>query len=440
MRRYRNYFRSAPLLLLLAGCNQGTVHVTESTPERHVVVEERHPAPAIEVVVDVEEDDVSYVVYREYYECSDEEITFIPYYRRYYLLDDCDLFFLFHVARHTHRPIDIVIRSYYYDCGRDYDRLIVTYRVDRSIFFVNLPGSYHPDGHFDRPYRLYREHGMERARFTNVEFRALVSLKIGVEYQGVRPEQVVERIREQPSAPHRAILRSRESLGSGGRNVQGNAVTVKAPRPWTMPEKEKQNLRQDRRQKAVVREKEFEGKHGQRVEEVRQVEGKGREKDPKNPRDVEREKDPKNPRDVEREKDPKNPRDVEREKDPKNPRDVEREKDPKSPKDVEREKDPKSPKDVEREKDPKNPKDAEREKDPKNPKDVEREKDPKSPKDVEREKDPKNPKDVEREKDLERQKQLEREQQLEREKELERQRELERQKDHERKKSPKDPK
>jgi len=117
--------------LASGGCYSGSVTVSESPPRGGVIV-------------DVEEDDVSFVVYREYYDCSDEEISFIPYYRHYYFVDDCDLYFLFSVARHTHQPIDLVVRTYYYDCDRDYNRLIVSYRVDPAYFFVELPARYNP--------------------------------------------------------------------------------------------------------------------------------------------------------------------------------------------------------------------------------------------------------------------------------------------------------
>jgi hypothetical protein len=402
MLRFRTWLLAAPLVPLLAGCHTGTVTVTESHPQaRVVVVADRDPEPDLDVVVDVQEDDVSFVVYREYYGCSEEEIRFIPYYRRYYRVDDCDLFFLFHVARHMHRPIDFVIRSYYYDCDRDYDRLIVTWHVDRTIFFVDLPGSYHPGGEYDRPYRLYREHSVASARFSNTEFRVLVSLKIGVEYQGVRAEQFVERVREHPASPQRAVLRSHESLGSKGRNVEGRSVSVQAPRPWTMPEQEGKKYRQERKREAEGGQKAFQEKHGQRVNEAR----KGQEKQERPPKDVEREKAPKDPKDVEREKAPRDPKGVEREKAPKDPKDVEREKAPRDPKDAERTRPPKDPKDVERE----------------NP--------------------PRDPKEVERQKNIERQQQLERDQKLEHEKELERQKEIERLKEVERQKHPpKDPK
>ncbi|MEK7469015.1 MAG: hypothetical protein AAB074_16700 [Planctomycetota bacterium] len=291
---------------------------------------------------------MSFVVYREYYGCSDEEIRFIPYYRRYYRryyrVDDCDLFFLFHVARHMRRPIDFVIRSYYYDCDRDYDRLIGTWHVDRSVFFVDLPGSYHPGGEYDRPYRIYRERGIASAHFTNSEFRVLVSLKIGVEYQGVRAEQFVERVREHPAAPHRAVLRSRDSLGAKGRNVEGRSVSVQAPRPWKMPEKEGQQYRQQRKQDAVGGQKAFQEKHGQRVDEAR----KGKHKSGQRPKDEEREKSPRGPKDVEGEKTPRDPRDAEREKAPKEPKEVERQEQLEREQKLEREKELKRQQELER--------------------------------------------------------------------------------------------
>ena len=326
---------AVPLIALVAGCYRGTVTVVESSP-------------ATPVIVDVEEDDASLVVYREYYGCSDDEIAYIPHYRRYYHVDDCDLFFLFTVARHTHRPIDVVIRSYYYDCGRDYDRLVVTWRVDRAIFFVALPGSYTPVGPYDRPYRLYRQRGDVVVQFTNVEFRALVSLKIGVEYQGAPPEQFISRVSRNTAAPHKVILSSRETLGQGGRNVKGEKISVRAPRPWTMPEKERQVFHQERQQKAVRSESSFQEKHPERVKEIRKADGRSDQR-PKEPKEATEPREPQDPKEA---KDPKAPRDPKEAKDPKAPEDPKEAKDPKElerQKEVERQKEhskdhPKDPK------------------------------------------------------------------------------------------------
>lgn len=247
MHRVRTCLLALPLLPLFAGCHGGpkTVTGSEPSPARNAVAEDRPVEPDFDVVVDMEGDEVSFVLYREYYECTDEEIRFIPWYRWYYRVDDCDLFCLFTVARHTRQPIDTVIRTYYYECGRDYDRLSVFYRVDPTIFFVELPASYNPGGPFDRPYRLYRSRTVAQARFTNLELRALVSLKIGVEYQGARPEQVVDRVRENPAKPHKAILRSQEMLEERGRNVRGEPIKVRYPRPWMLPEQESQRFRKE---------------------------------------------------------------------------------------------------------------------------------------------------------------------------------------------------
>lgn len=308
MRPFRNFFVVAPLFTLLAGCHNGSATVTVRTPDppERVIVEDLTSPPAFEVVADVESYDVSLVLYREYYECTDEEIRFIPYYRRYYVVDDCDLFFLFTVARGAHQPIDTVIQTYYYDCGRDYDRLVVWYGVDRAIFFVELPGPYRPDGPYARPYRLYRAHDVATARFTNLEFRVLVTLKIAVEYQEAPPELVVRRVRESSEAPQRAILRSSEMLGQGGRNFHGQSITVRHPRPWMLPEQESQRYRQEERRKAARSENAFQEKHGQRVKETH----KGETNPDQVPQAAEPENEREHPKDVERAKE------IERQKEP----------------------------------------------------------------------------------------------------------------------------
>src|SRR5262249_41188383 len=136
-----NWVRLATLALLVtaAGCI-----VYRDPPPRRVVVVERPappppaPAPAAPAVVVTEDDQVHYVVYREYFGCTEGEICILPHSRRYYAVTDEDFYFIWFVARRSNLSFDVCFRSYYYDCGRSYDRLVVTYNVPREHFFVSV--------------------------------------------------------------------------------------------------------------------------------------------------------------------------------------------------------------------------------------------------------------------------------------------------------------
>ncbi len=215
-----------------------TVVVQEPPPT--IVVQE--PAPTV-VYQDVawEDEEVNYVVYREYYGCSAEEVVVIPHYRHYYRVDDADLFFVCFVARHAHVSFDVAFHEYYYTCGRDYHRLVLSYRIDPVVFFVPLPPQTFYPVVYSRPYACYRSHQYTGVAFSNDEYRALVSLKIGVEYQG-QSSEVFFRNAQTHGSPTRVLYVERERCGQGG-HVWSGARPKPVVHPWQLSVSERTTWR-----------------------------------------------------------------------------------------------------------------------------------------------------------------------------------------------------
>jgi hypothetical protein len=212
------------------------VEYQPAPPPPTVVYQEPPPPPPPTVVVqqDVvwEDEEVNEVVYREYYGCSPEEVAIIPHYRRYYQVDDADLFFVCFVARHAHVGFDVAFHEYYYGCGRDYNRLVLVYRIDPAVFFVPLPPHAVYPVVYSRPYACYRSHQFAGVAFTNEEYRGLVSLKIGVEYQGQSSEMFF-RSAQRCGSPTRVVYVERERCGQGG-IACANAPLRPVVHPWRL--------------------------------------------------------------------------------------------------------------------------------------------------------------------------------------------------------------
>ena len=139
---------------LLGGC----IVVHDNPPPRRVVYTSSPPPPAATTTVVVEEDEVHYVVYREYFGCTEEEIYYVPHYRRYYSCTDDEIYFCFFISRLCGLTFEACWRSYYYDCGRSCDRLVVFYRVPRQHFFVAVGAGVSYPPVYQRSYAWEEEH------------------------------------------------------------------------------------------------------------------------------------------------------------------------------------------------------------------------------------------------------------------------------------------
>lgn len=204
-------------------------------PPRRMVVE--NPAP----LVVTEDDEVHYVVYREYFGYSDEVIATFPYYRRYYGLSYDDIYFIGYVGCYGHIGFDACFRNYYYGCGRSYDQLVIAYNVPRATFFCGGAvgvGAY--PAVYARTYGAYNGNNLATISIQNHEYTALVQMKVGVEYQGHAPGAFFAQVNANGGNPGRVIVANREMCGRGGVTATGGRVNVVAQRAWTMPPAQRQ--------------------------------------------------------------------------------------------------------------------------------------------------------------------------------------------------------
>src|SRR5262249_38218463 len=139
------------VLPLFAACT-----VVYDEPPRHYHYYAPPPPVETTVVVTPEAEEVHYVVYREYFGCTDVEIASFPHYRRYYALTDDDIYFIYFTSRQCNVSFDVCFHSYYYDCGRSYDRLVVYYGVPRERYFVAVGAGVSPPPIYARTYASYR--------------------------------------------------------------------------------------------------------------------------------------------------------------------------------------------------------------------------------------------------------------------------------------------
>jgi hypothetical protein len=249
----------ALVLPLLPGC----FVAYDESPRRY----ESSPQGETTVVVTSEEEEVNYVVYREYFGCSEAEYAYFPHYRRYYGLTDDDIFFIYFTSLLCGVSFDVCFHSYYYDCGRNYDRLVVYYRVPRERYFVAIGPGVSPPPMYARTYGSYRSGSTAGVTFTNQEYVALVHMKVGVEYQGHSPATYFSRVQATGST-RRVIVESRDQSGRGGRTAAGTAVTATVPRPWTLPPQQKQQWHQERQASAARTEVPFKEGHKEQVLKV----------------------------------------------------------------------------------------------------------------------------------------------------------------------------
>jgi len=249
----------ALVLPLLAGC-----FVAYDEPPRRY---DAPPQAEATVVVAPEEEQVNYVVYREYFGCTEDEIAYFPHYRRYYGLTDDDIYFIYFTSCLSGVSFDLCFHSYYYDCGRNYDRLVVYYHVPRERYFVAIGAGVSPPPMYARTYASYRSGSTASVTFTNQEYVALVHMKVGVEYQGHPPDAYFARVQATGST-RRVIVESRDQSGRGGKNAAGTRITATAPRPWTMPPQQKQQWQQERQASAARAEVPFKEAHKDQITKV----------------------------------------------------------------------------------------------------------------------------------------------------------------------------
>jgi hypothetical protein len=219
------------------------------------------------VVESPRDEEVNYVVYREYFGCSEQEIAYFPHYRRYYALSDDDIYFIYFTSRQCGVSFDVCFHSYYYDCGRDYDRLVVYYHVPRERYFVPIGAGVAPPPMYAHVYGAYRNGTTASVTFTNQEYISLVHMKVGCEYQGHPPATYFARVQATGSSG-RVIVESRDDCGRGGRTATGATVQATAPRPWKLPPQKQEQWHQERQATVARQESTFKDMHKEQVTKV----------------------------------------------------------------------------------------------------------------------------------------------------------------------------
>jgi len=265
------------VLPLLAGCFVGY----DESPRQY----DSSAQVETTVVVEPEVEEVDYVVYREYFGCTEAEIAYFPHYRRYYGLTDDDIYFIYFTSRQSGISFDVCFHTYYYECDRNYDRLVVYYHVPRERYFVAIDAGVSPPPLYARTYASYRSGSTASVTFSNQEYVALVHMKVGVEYQGHPPATYFARVQATGST-HRVLVESRDQSGRGGRTAAGTPITATAPRPWKLPPQQKQQWHQERQASAARTEVPFKEAHKEQVTKVEKQHPEPPQKPP--PQGVER--------------------------------------------------------------------------------------------------------------------------------------------------------
>lgn len=181
--------------------------------------------------------DCRYVIWREYYGCDDYDIYYCD---SLYGYDDDDLLVCLWISRYRRVPIrEVVFR--YDACGRDLWAVSMHFGLTGHEFYVAGV----PEGYAPPPYgNAYGYHWKKQRgfRLTNEEVRALVHLKIGVEYYGYKPHDYFkehERAHKEgkPHAFREVVVRDYQKAGAGGKNVHQVNVEKKE-RPWEAKSRE----------------------------------------------------------------------------------------------------------------------------------------------------------------------------------------------------------
>lgn len=175
--------------------------------------------------------DCRYVLWREYYDCDDYDVY---YCNSLYGYDDDDLLVLLWISRYRRVPIRSVVYEYDH-CGRNLWSVSVKFGLRGDEYFhPQVQPGYAPPP-YGNAYGYYwkRESGY---RLSNEEMRALVHLRIGVDYYGYKPHDYFkehEKARQQgkPHAFKDVAVAEPQKAGSGGKNVHQVNVQ-KTERPW----------------------------------------------------------------------------------------------------------------------------------------------------------------------------------------------------------------
>ncbi len=214
-------------LLALAGC---VVH--RDRPHRHPPPSSPPPARQVTVVRAASWHDVRFVLWAEYFDCSEDEIGYCESLRGY---DDADVFVMLYIARCRRVPVRTVVLEYD-RCGRSLWTVSLRFGMTGDEYFLaEVPAR----ASCPPPYGKAYGHWRNRERgyvLSNEECHALVHLRIGVHFYGYSAEDY---FREHESLRGRGVAHPLREMaardcgkaGAGGKTA-AMAAPKKADRPW----------------------------------------------------------------------------------------------------------------------------------------------------------------------------------------------------------------
>jgi hypothetical protein len=222
----RTLILGALALLLFTGC----IVVHEHPRPRPAPPPPPPPPPATTVTVTYGWNHHRYVVWTEYYYCSDDEV----YWLENCGYDDDDILVCLYIARHSRRPLRYVF--YEYDrCGRNLYTVSMVCGLPVGVYFYSgIPRGYACPPPYGRCYGYYWRN--EHYYYSNVEMHALVHLQIGVRYYGYSHVTYFDHHHRgyQRNDPHpfrTIVIQDHRKAGYGGRTCD-DKVIVKKDRPW----------------------------------------------------------------------------------------------------------------------------------------------------------------------------------------------------------------
>jgi hypothetical protein len=233
-------------LLSLGGC------VVHTHRHDHTPPPPPPPRPAPVVVHYYGWNHHRYVVWREYYGCTPDEV----YWLENSGYDDDDVLVCLTIARRARVPVRHVF--YEYDrCGRSLFTVSAVFRLPIGIFFCNeVPINYACPPPYGRAYGYYWRN--QHHYYTNAEIHSLVQLQVGIRYYGynhaVYFRDYDQCVQKYDRTPFRTIVvREPQRAGSGGRSCDEKPI-VKCPKPWDKPDpKDWDRHREQERREVKVR-------------------------------------------------------------------------------------------------------------------------------------------------------------------------------------------
>jgi hypothetical protein len=208
-----------------------------------------------------DETEVHYVIFRDFFGCSDRDVWRLTAIRRLYSLDAADLFFLMFVSRHVSVSFDVVFRAWWDTCRRDHHRLVVLYRLSPTIFFVPVPAHVQCPPPYGRAYGYWRNRTLGSASLTADEYRSLVAMKVACDYYGHAPVHFFDRVKA-VGAPEKVIYADHRHAGRGGKDARGLAVAAQVARPWEMDKGRRDSWKRQAEEASRKEEQEQKGRGG----------------------------------------------------------------------------------------------------------------------------------------------------------------------------------